>query len=71
MLHLLFAAELALGNAPVGGERQLSGPQLAHFVAAIDPHEVVPWGKIGQLEAQRGGIFTLRQRLNAFIGYPQ
>ena len=71
VLDLLLTPQLSLRDAPVGGERQLRRPQLAHFIAAIDPHEIIPWREIGQLEAQRRRVFTLRQRFYALVRYPQ
>ena len=71
MLNLLLTPQLSLRDAPVGGERQLRRPQLAHFIAAIDPHEIIPRCEIGQLEAQRRRVFALRQRFNALIRHPE
>ncbi len=71
VLNGLLATQLALRNTPVGGERQRRRPQLTHLVAAIDPDEVIPRGEVGQLVAQRGGVFAFRQRFNALIGDAQ
>ncbi len=65
VLNGLLSAKLALRDAPVGRERQRLRPELAHFVAPVDPDEVIAWRKIGQLVAQRRGILAFRQRLNA------
>ncbi len=70
-LHGLFAAQLTLGNTPVGGESQRLRPQLAHFVAAVDPDEVIPRGEVGQLVAQRGRVFAFRHRFDTLIGNAQ
>ena len=68
MLNLLLTAQLPLRDAPVGREREFRRPQLPHFIAAIDPDEIIPRREIGQLEAQRRGVFALRQRFNALHG---
>ena len=70
-LDFLFASQLALRYAPVGGERHFRRPQLTHLVAAVDPDEIITRRKVGQLEAQRCGVFAFRQRLNAFVGDAQ
>ncbi len=71
MLHGLLAAELPLRDAPVGGQRQLLRPELAHFVAFVDPDEIIARGEFRQLEAQWRGVFAFRQRLDAVIRHAQ
>ncbi len=67
VLNSLLPAQLPLRDTPVGRKRQRLRPELAHFVAAVDPDEIIAWGEIGQLESQRRGIFAFRQRFDTVI----